>query len=94
MRIQIGPDTLIRLDHETLVAGPLDMIRLQPRSYITITNPVQKDSVGNIVRTDFGEVKVVFGEVEIRKYEDNKEPFPLYPYEVVSKKATQYTTVA
>ena len=93
-RIQVGPDTLIRRDHEQLVAGPLDMVRLQPRSYITILNPAKRDKDGNASRTPFDEVEVNFGDIEIRKYEDFKDPFPLYPYEVIKTKQTKYKTVA
>ena len=30
-RIEIGPATYIRREHEKIVAGPLDMIKLAPR---------------------------------------------------------------
>jgi major vault protein len=80
-RVQVGPDTIVKQDHETLTEGPLDMIRLKPRSNITINNPIIIGKDGKPEIADSGEVKVNFGESEIRKYEDYKDPFPLYPYE-------------
>ena len=40
--------------------------------------------------TDFGEPKVKFGEIQIRKNEEWPEPFPLQVYEVLEQENQPY----
>jgi major vault protein len=39
-RVEVGPQTFTRKDHETIVAGPEQMIMIPPRHYCVIANPV------------------------------------------------------
>lgn len=86
-RLEIGPQTFIRQDHEIISTGdkPTKMIILQPRTYCEIANPVIRDSTGELTRDKHGQVNVKFGEVQYRFFEDYPEPFPLYPKEELSQ---------
>lgn len=78
-RLESGPQTFVRKDHEKIVVGPLPMIRVPPRHFVKILNPVIRDGEGKIVLTDFGQAKIDHGELQIR-FEQEK-PFALYPGE-------------
>ncbi len=80
-RVELGPANFIQEESEKIVRNPTNMVKIPPQHYCVVLNPVVKDKDGNIVMTDFNEVKIKFGEIELRTYEDNPEPFPLYPYE-------------
>lgn len=82
-RLEIGPQTFIRQDHEKVSTGenPIKMVVLQPRTYCEITNPVVRDNKGELVFDKHGQVTVKFGETEYRFFEKYPEPFPLYPKE-------------
>jgi major vault protein len=79
-RVEIGPQTFVRKDHETIVAGPEQMIMIPPRHYCVIANPVVRDAKGNVViEGSPQQVKLKHGDEEIRFEQD---PFPLYPGEL------------
>lgn len=67
------------------------MIKLPPMSYCIVKNPVVRKSDGSLEQTDFGEVKVHFGEIEVRTSMDFPDPFPLHPYEELAKEVTSFT---
>jgi major vault protein len=94
-RLEKGPMTFIRKEHETVIAGPLDMVRLPTRTFCVIQNPVVLDAPvkGNPVLTDFGQVKINHGETETRTYDDYPDPFPLYPGEEMVGKVEKYVVV-
>jgi major vault protein len=77
-RVEQGPQTYTRLDHEKIVEGPSQMIMVPPRSYCIISNPVVRNKDGSLVRDAQGNIKLRFGDEEIRF---EQEPFPLYPGE-------------
>ena len=86
-RLEIGPQTFIRQDHENIQTGdkPIKMVVLQPRTYCEVTNPVIRDEKTNKLLFDkHGQVTVKFGENEYRFFEKYSEPFPLYPKEELS----------
>lgn len=85
-RLEIGPLTFIRQDHENFFSGekPVKMIVLQPRTYCEITNPVIRDSKDQLTFDKHGQVNVKFGETEYRFFNKYPEPFPLYPKEELS----------
>ena len=64
-RVELGPSTITRQDHEKLVAGPEAMIMIPPRHYCIIANPVEHDLKGVVV-DKFGQVKIRWGDEEIR----------------------------
>ena len=92
-RIEIGPVTYIRREQEKIVAGPLDMIKLAPRTYCRIENPIAIGKDGKPVLTPFGEVKVRYGDAEVRTQEEYPDPFPLYPGEVLVTKPEKFLIV-
>jgi major vault protein len=77
-RVVLGPNTYTRLDHEKVVSGPDPMIMIPPRHYAIIKNPVAKGKEGHAAVDDGGNVKLRFGDEEIRF---EQEPFPLFPGE-------------
>ena len=48
-RLEVGPQTFTRQEHEKVVLGPEPMIMIPPRSYCVVTNPVVVDAEGNPV---------------------------------------------
>ncbi len=76
-----GPKTKVLQSHEEIILSPTPMIQLNPGSWIRIGNPVLiKDGVPAI-EAKFQQVKLRFGEEEIRTYEQHQEPFSLFPGE-------------
>lgn len=94
-RLEIGPQTFIRQDHEKISSGdkPLKMIVLLPRTYCEITNPVIRNSKNELVYDRHGQVNVKFGETEYRFFEKCSEPFPLYPKEELTLPPKELTIV-
>jgi len=90
-RVEIGPQTFTRQEHEKVVLGPEEMLKIPPRHYVVISNPVVRNDKGYPVTDDSGNVKLRFGDEEIRF---DKDPFPLYPGESVVGKVTPLQVVA
>jgi major vault protein len=90
-RVEVGPQTFTRQDHEKLVFGPEAMIMIPPRNYCIIQNPVQRDEQGKIVREAGGQIRCRQGDEELRF---EQEPFPLYPGEKLFGKVTPLQVVA
>jgi len=65
-RVEVGPTTVTRQDHEKLVAGPEPMTMIPPRHYCIIANPVDHDAHGAPIVDRFGQVKIRWGDEEIR----------------------------
>ena len=84
-RLETGPLTFIKQDHETIVTGqdPIKMIVLPTLHFTLITNPVVMEN-GKPVVDKFGQVIVKHGETEYRFAHNYLEPFPLYPKEISS----------
>ncbi|CAF0779422.1 unnamed protein product [Rotaria sordida] len=93
-RLEIGPKTFFRQDHETIVFGPDKMITLPPRHYCVIENPVVKNEDDQTQFDKNGQAKLSFGSLDVRLEKDYKEPFPLYPGEVLKQAATLLKYVA
>jgi major vault protein len=88
-KVEVGPQTYTRKDHERIVAGPDSMIMIPPRSYCIIKNPVVTDDNDEPVVDESG-YKISFGDEEIRF---QRPPFPLYPGEVLYGKVTSLQVV-
>lgn len=80
-RLEVGPATFIRKEHESIVIGPVPMINLPPRAYCQIENPIVRGKDRKPELTPFGQVKTNQGEFEYRVADDYPDPFPLYPGE-------------
>jgi major vault protein len=76
-RVETGPLTYTRQDHEKLVEGPSQMIMVPPRHYCIISNPVVKSNA-KVEVDEYGNYRLRHGDEEIRF---EQEPFPLYPGE-------------
>lgn len=78
-----GPRNYALQSNEVVVKQITPFIQLTNNTYITIRNPVVKSKDNVVELENFGLVKVNWGEIEIRTYNDYKDPFPLYPGEEV-----------
>jgi major vault protein len=82
-RLEVGPKKMTLQDHERLVLEPKAMIIIPPRHYCIIENPVVRDEQGQPISDTYGQIKLAYGETEIRF---SQEPFPLYPGEALAEK--------
>ena len=89
-RVEVGPQTLTRQEHEKITAGPLEMLQIPPRHYATIANPIVRDGDGAPQFDEHGQIKLRHGEREVRY---NSEPFLLYPGEQLHGEITLLTVV-
>jgi major vault protein len=89
-RLEVGPQTITLQDHERLVLEPQGMIIVPPRHYCTLVNPVLRDAQGQPLKDTHGQVKLAYGEMELRFSQD---PFPLYPGEQLVDKIQRLTVV-
>src|SRR5271154_3840631 len=83
-RVEVGPQTLTRQEHEKILGAPEPSIMVPPRHYVCIQNPVVREK-GVVVKDKHGNVKLRHGDEEIRF---EQEPFPLYPGEKLVGKVT------
>ena len=67
-RVEIGPKTFSRLDHERVLnANPEPMLMIPPRHYAIIDNPSIRDPVTKKPQVDqYGQVRLRHGDQEIR----------------------------
>lgn len=77
-RLEVGPQTITLQDHERLILEPQPMIVIPPRHYCKIASPVLLNESGLPLTDVHGQIKLSYGETEIRF---TQEPFPLYPGE-------------
>ena len=77
-RLEVGPQTITLRDHERLILKPEPMIVVPPRYYCLVANPVLRDESGEPIADEHGQIKLRYGDREIRFAQD---PFPLYPDE-------------
>jgi major vault protein len=91
-RVEVGPQTFTRQDHEKVVFGPEPTVMIPPRHYCIIGNPIVRDKDGKPVSDGHGQVRLKHGDEEIRF---EQEPFPLYPGEkLVGGKVSPLQVVA
>jgi major vault protein len=88
-----GPVTYALKSHETIVLDITPNLQLGNNQYVMITNPVSRNDKKEIQHEDFGQVKLKWGEEEIRIDQDYKEPFPLYPGEQVKGRVESFLIV-
>jgi len=89
-RVEVGPQTFTRKDHEQVLSGPTAMIMIPPRHYCIIANPIAREA-DRAVYDEHGNVKLRHGDEEIRF---EQEPFPLYPGETLKGKVQALQVVA
>ena len=84
-----GPKTKVLQSHEQLILGPEKMISIFPNNWIKVANPVLIKDGRPVLEESFNQVKLRFGEEEVRTYENYSEPFPLYPGETLTSDGQQ-----
>ncbi|NEQ37327.1 MAG: colicin uptake protein [Okeania sp. SIO3I5] len=89
-RLEIGPQTITLGDAERLVLQQRQTIIIPPRHYCIVTNPVLKDSDNQLLVDEYGQIRLRYGDREIRFAQD---PFPLYPGEILEKNVTELQVV-
>ncbi|AFZ17453.1 colicin transporter [Allocoleopsis franciscana] len=89
-RLEVGPQTITLRDHERLILKPEPMIVVPPRYYCIVENPVLRDESGQPIADEHGQIKLCYGDREIRFAQ---EPFPLYPDEELIGEITQLQVV-
>ncbi|NER82416.1 MAG: hypothetical protein F6K42_23205 [Leptolyngbya sp. SIO1D8] len=89
-RLEIGPQTVTLSDQERLVLKPSPMIVVPPRHYCIVVNPVLWDEANQPQIDPYGQVRLRYGDEEIRFAQD---PFPLYPGELLSGKVSPLEVV-
>jgi len=90
-RVEVGPQTFTRQDHEKVVAGPDPMVMIPPRHYCIVANPVIRNAKGELEKDKSGQHKLRHGDEEIRF---EQEPFPLWPGESLVGKVSPLQVVA
>jgi major vault protein len=88
-RVEVGPQTFTRQDHEKVLGAPEAMVMVPPRHYCIIQSPVVKAG-GVPVKDKFNNIKLRHGDEEIRF---EQEPFPLYPGEKLAGKVSALQVV-
>jgi len=89
-RVEVGPQTFTRQDHEKILGPPEPMVLIPPRHYVIIANPVVKEG-NKPVLDKHRNYKLRHGDEEIRS---DPEPFPLYPGEKLVGKISPLQVVA
>jgi len=93
-RVEIGPQTFTRKDHEEISLGPEKLITIPQGSYCIVLNPVARESEAldsPITYDGHGQAKLRHGEREVRLARD---PFPLYPGEKLVQNVMPLEVVA
>lgn len=88
-----GPKNYALKSNEVIVQNVTKYIQLGNSQYIKIRNPVIRNEKGEVLFETFGQVKLNYGEVEYRNFNDYKDPFPLYPGETVDGSISDFITV-
>ena len=89
-RLEIGPQTITLGDAERLVLQPQATIVVPPRYYCVVANPVLRNSADQLVADEYGQIRLKYGDREIRFAQD---PFPLYPGEILEEDVTQLQVI-
>lgn len=90
-RVEVGPQTFTRQDHEKVLFTPEPTVMIPPRHYCIIGNPIVKGKDEKPVVDNHGQVRLKHGDEEIRF---EQEPFPLYPGEKLIGKVSPLQVVA
>lgn len=79
--------------NEILVKETSPHIQLGNSQYVIISNPVSRDEKKYLKFEEFGQIKLRWGEEEIRTDSDYKDPFPLYPGEEIKGAVSNFLIV-
>ncbi|CAF0741315.1 unnamed protein product [Didymodactylos carnosus] len=84
-RLEVGPKTFVKQDHEKVLLGPEKHIIIPPRHYCVIENPAMRDKKGQVLIDTHGQVRLLHADLAIKF---TQEPFPLFPGEVLKQAVT------
>jgi major vault protein len=94
-RVEIGPLTFTRKDHEEVTHGPDKLITIPTNHYCVVWSPVLRETAEDgsqkLVYDKHGQVKLRHAVSEVRLSQD---PFPLFPGEMLSGDVTPLEVVA
>lgn len=88
-----GPARYTCRQDETVVRGPEEMVKIPPRCYAIVADPVILDENGPIL-DEFDQFKLRHGDIEVRTSVTHPSPFPLYPGESLQQGVSQLEVVA
>ncbi|NWR76967.1 MVP protein, partial [Centropus unirufus] len=89
-RVETGPHTYIRQDHERVLFPPRRMVTVPPRHFCAVRNPVARDAAGTALLDGAGQARLRHADLEIRLAQ---EPFPLFPGEELHQDVTPLQVV-
>ncbi|NXW10924.1 MVP protein, partial [Fregetta grallaria] len=89
-RVEVGPHTYIRQDHERVVFTPRRMVMVPPQHYCVVLNPVARGPTGAVLVDGVGQALLRHADLDIRLAQ---EPFPLYPGEEIQQGITPLQVV-
>ncbi|XP_064355578.1 major vault protein [Dromaius novaehollandiae] len=84
-RVEVGPLTYIRQDHERVVFAPARMVTVPARHYCVVLHPAARAPGGETLLDGAGQARLRHGDLEVRLAQ---EPFPLYPGEQLQQDVT------
>jgi major vault protein len=87
----VGPATVTRGDHESIVSAPRHTIVIPPGYYCVVADPVKRDADDKPLRDAKGQWQLRFGDQEVR---ETQEPFPLCPGESIAVPVTPLPVIA
>lgn len=91
-RVEVGPQTFTKQDHERIVVDPTKMVIIPANFYATIEDPALR--VDGVVQRDrHSQVIVKHGDREIRFGDEWSQPFPLQPGERMQGNAVEVALV-
>ncbi|NXX97715.1 MVP protein, partial [Centropus bengalensis] len=89
-RVETGPHTYIRQDHERVLFPPRRMVTVPPRHFCAVRNPVARGAAGAALLDGAGQARLRHADLEIRLAQ---EPFPLFPGEELHQDVTPLQVV-
>uniref|UniRef100_A0A803YPF2 Major vault protein n=1 Tax=Meleagris gallopavo TaxID=9103 RepID=A0A803YPF2_MELGA len=89
-RVEVGPHSYIRQDHERVVFSPKRMVMVPPRHYCVVLNPVARSPTGAVLFDGAGQAQLRHADLDVRL---TQEPFPLYPGEEIQQGVTPLQVV-
>lgn len=89
-----GPARYTCRQDERVVRGPEEMVKIPPRCYAIVADPVMLDENGATLIDEFEQFKLRHGDIEVRTSVTHPSPFPLYPGESLQQGVSQLEVVA
>ncbi|KAF1578189.1 Major vault protein, partial [Eudyptes moseleyi] len=81
-RVEVGPHTYIRQDHERVMFAPRCMVMVPPRHYCVVLNPMARGPTGAVLVDGAGQARLRHANLDICLAQ---EPFPLYAVEEIQQ---------